>query len=47
MVFEKKKVIAIPQTSYHEGSLGNVEEIYYIETGAEGFFRYLSAPLAK
>ena len=37
----------IPQTSYHEGTLGSVEELYYEETGKDGFFKYMSAPLAR
>ena len=35
------------QTSYHEGTLGSVEELYYEETGKDGFFKYMSAPLAR
>jgi len=39
--------LANSKTSYHEGTLGSIEELFYVETGKDGFFKYLSAPLVS
>ena len=31
----------------YRGTLGSVDELYYVETGKEEFFKYMSAPLAR